>query len=72
LSIFNPGGPPESSEIVVGLKPFDRSTGEPAPWPSREGRIGRCSVELLARIGAGDDLPERDLRGRLQSKDRPK
>jgi hypothetical protein len=67
LSVFNPGGAPESSEIVVGLKPFDRSTGQPAPWPSRAGRITSCPVAALVKIGAGDEVSTRDANGRLRA-----
>ena len=49
LSVFNPGGMPESSEIVVGLKPFDRATGQPVPWPRRDERVRTGKVEQLGK-----------------------
>ncbi|MGD0897034.1 MAG: hypothetical protein ABR915_04300 [Thermoguttaceae bacterium] len=72
LSVFNPGGAVESSEIIVGLKPFDRSTGRPAPWPDRRPRIISCPAETLTRIGASNDMPGYDANGRLQGKKPPK
>jgi hypothetical protein len=56
LSVFNPGGVSESSEIVVGLKPFDRSTGQVSAWPNREGRVTTCPVDVLTKLG-GDEAP---------------
>jgi hypothetical protein len=49
LSIFNPGGMEESSEIIVGLSPFDRASGNTAPWPNRADRVRTAKVEQLAR-----------------------
>jgi hypothetical protein len=72
MSVFNPGGASESSEIVVGLKPFERATGRPAPWPSRLPRITSCPVETLAGIGAREDVPSHDANGRLQVGKTPK
>jgi hypothetical protein len=55
LSVFNPGGAPESSDILVHLTPFDRATGQAVPWPDRMRRIATCPVEKLAQIGATGD-----------------
>jgi hypothetical protein len=49
LSVFNPGGMEESSEIVVGLAPFDRASGRPVPWPSREERVRTAKVDQLEK-----------------------
>jgi hypothetical protein len=67
LSVFNPGGAAESSEIVVGLKPFDRATGAPVPWPNRPPRITSCPVKILADIGAREDVPSLDANGRMRT-----
>lgn len=40
MSTFSPGGTPEeTSEIIVGLTPFSRTSGEPVPWPDRSRRV---------------------------------
>ena len=40
LSLFSPGGKPmETSEILLGLKPYDRLTGNAAAWPDRRERV---------------------------------
>ena len=49
LSIFNPGGMEESSEIILGLTPFDRASGRPAPWPRRDDRVRTGKVEQLEK-----------------------
>ncbi len=49
LSIFNPGGMEESSEIVVHLTPFDRATGRTVPWPKRDERVRTGKVEQLGK-----------------------
>ncbi len=48
LSFFSPGGKPmETSEIIVGLKPYDRDTGRPTAWPDRETRIRNLKIDQL-------------------------
>lgn len=48
LSLFSPGGAPaETSEIVLGLKPYHRADGKPAPWPNRTDRIRTTPIERL-------------------------
>ena len=49
FSIFNPGGMEESSEITVGLTPFDRASGRPVPWPNREERVRTGRLEQLEK-----------------------
>lgn|GEM_PF-2836520 len=40
LSVFSPGGrPAETSEILLGLQPYDRRGGKDIPWPDRSQRI---------------------------------
>jgi hypothetical protein len=51
LSIFNPGGMEESSEVVVGLMPFDRPSGRPVPWPRRDERVRTGKAEQLDKAG---------------------
>jgi hypothetical protein len=55
LSIFNPGGPEESSEITVRLAPFDRRTGQEAAWPDRSRHIRTIGLGDLDRVLAGEE-----------------
>jgi len=39
LSVFSPGGSPaDTSEVLLGLRPYGRETGEPIEWPDRSPR----------------------------------
>jgi hypothetical protein len=49
MSVFSPGGVEESSELVVGLKPFDRATGQPVPWPKRDERVRTMPVDQIEK-----------------------
>ena len=54
FSAFSPGGrPEETSEVVVGLNPFDRGTGEPCAWPDRKRRIRTFRLDEMERVLAG-------------------
>lgn len=57
LSIFNPGGAPESSDVLIRLLPFDRKTGLSAPWTDRSMRLPTCPVQTLIDMGSSDILP---------------
>jgi hypothetical protein len=48
LSTFSPGGRPmETSELLIGLDPYHRDTGEPVEWPDRKVRIRDLDVDKL-------------------------
>jgi hypothetical protein len=50
MSIFSPGGKPmETSEILIGLKPYDRQSGKPVTWPARNIRIRQLKVKDLEK-----------------------
>ena len=54
LSVFSPGGSEQSSELLLGLMPFDRATGQPVPWPQRDQHIRtRPLVEIEKALAAG-------------------
>lgn len=54
MSTFSPGGSPEeSSEVIIGLNPFDRDTGADAPWPERNLRIHSALAAEMDRALAG-------------------
>jgi hypothetical protein len=47
LSVFSPGGsPPDTSEIILGLKPYDRVTGGEVPWPDRKVRVRDTAIRI--------------------------
>lgn len=49
MSLFSPGGSPtDTSEIVIGLKPYDRATGAPAAWADKRVRVRDAKQEKLA------------------------
>jgi hypothetical protein len=55
VSTFSPGGEPEeSSEAVVGLRPFDRGTGKPTAWADRKRRYRTFRLDELDRVLAGE------------------
>lgn len=40
MTVFSPGGAPvDTSEILVGMTPYNRDTGAAVPWPARTPRI---------------------------------
>ncbi len=46
LSTFSPGGMPESSsQLLLGLKPFDRTTGKEVDWPNRDAKVRSIDLE---------------------------
>lgn len=50
MSLFSPGGKPmETSEILIGLDPYNRDTGKKADWPDRKERIRQLQVKDLPR-----------------------
>ncbi len=56
LSTFSPGGTPEeSSEMLLGLSPFDRASGEVVPWPDRTRRLRTFETKDLDAVLAGKD-----------------
>lgn len=61
LSVFSPGGSPlETSEIVLGLQPYSRSTGKDVKWPDRKTRIRTAPVEDLPYLLEGKRPPKRN------------
>ncbi len=53
MSTFSPGGSPEeTSELVVGLKPYKRLTGAPVEWPDRSRRVRNLTVAEARKIRA--------------------
>lgn len=51
MSIFSPGGSPtDTSEIIVGLDPYDRATGKTIDWPDRTPRIRTAPLDKLKDI----------------------
>jgi hypothetical protein len=59
LSVFSPGGSETSSEILVGLTPFDRATGQPVAWPKRDQRIRTKPVAEIERaLASGSALSD--------------
>ncbi|MFP4355038.1 MAG: hypothetical protein ACLFUJ_07910 [Phycisphaerae bacterium] len=50
LSTFSPGGnPEETSQILIGLQPYDRTTGKDTEWADRSVRVRSAQPEKLAR-----------------------
>ena len=50
MSLFSPGGKPmETSEILVGLKPYDRKTGKSVAWPDRKIRERDIKLQDLPK-----------------------
>lgn len=50
LSTFSPGGRPmDTSEILIGLEPYNRDTGKKTDWPDRTRRIRDMKIEQLKR-----------------------
>ena len=49
ISVFSPGAYEESSEAIVKLHPFSRTTGRPVPWPQRARRQRTIAVADLNR-----------------------
>jgi hypothetical protein len=48
LSTFSPGGSPaDTSQVLLGLQPYDRSSGAPTPWPDRSARVRETRIEDL-------------------------
>jgi hypothetical protein len=46
LSTFSPGGrPADTSEVLLGLQPYDRASGKDIPWPDRSLRIRNVELE---------------------------
>lgn len=60
MSTFSPGGSPtETSEMLIGLKPYDRRSGKAAPWPDRSLRLRDVRVEQLDEAIKRRDVPRK-------------
>jgi hypothetical protein len=50
MSVFSPGGAPmETSEVLLKLAPYDRTTGKAARWPDRRTRIRSAPVHEIEK-----------------------
>lgn len=71
MSTFSPGGKPEeSSEAIVGLKPFNRRTGRTVPWADRSKRIRTFYLDELGKVLGGAAATEVRQPG-MKPKSRP-
>lgn len=58
LSVFSPGGgPTDSSELVVGLRPYDRATDKDVAWAERNRRLKDIKVTDLPAAMSGKNVP---------------
>jgi hypothetical protein len=59
LSTFSPGGrPADTSEVLLGLQPYDRRGGGDLPWPDRSPRIRNVELDKAAHRLVAETKPK--------------